>query len=145
MTCGMSDESPEILHLRKEIGQIRFVMVLLLGVGLLFLTLVNLAAIATIPRFEKIFEEMLGSPAKLPQLTRMIVFYGRLGGGLAPYALMLMVPALAMLGLVLGSRTRVMPILCVLVMAFQAIHWAVLSLSMYLPLIAIIQGVGEKA
>jgi hypothetical protein len=141
---AMIDENANLDDLRREVGQIRFVMIMLLCVALAFFTLINLAALTAVPRFERIFEEMLGSRDKLPMLTKLVVNFSRLGGGLVPYALTALIPAMAMLGLVLGARTRVMPVLCLLVMLFLVISWVVVTTSMFLPLITIIEGVGER-
>lgn len=67
-----------------------------------------------------------------------------MGGGLAPYAVVLIVPGLTTLGLLMGSRTRMMPLLSVGVMALLMVHLVVLNFAMYVPLFTIIQGVGER-
>jgi hypothetical protein len=135
---------PEIYSLRKEVGQLRFVLILLMLVGLLLLTLMNLAAVASVPRFERIFEEMLGDVQRLPTLAKAFIFYSRIGGGLVPYAVVLTVPGLTALGLLFGSRTRTMPLLCIAVMAFLVVHFVVLYVAMFTPLMTIAQGVGER-
>ena len=144
----MSETPPELpaelSSLRKEVGQLRFVLNLFVLVGLLFLTLMNLTAVASVPRFENIFEEMLGDKQRLPTLTKAFISYTMIGGGLVAYAVVLMVPGLATLGLLLGSRTRTMPLLCIAVMAFLVVHFVAWYVAMFAPLRTVLHAVGER-
>ena len=139
----MNEESSKLYNLERQIAQVRLVLTLLLIVGLGLLTVMNLAAMTVVPPFERVFEEMLGDKAKLPTLSEMFINYSRLGGGLAPYAVLLLVPGLTGLGLLLGSRTRVIPLLSIAVIAFLALHFVAVFISMYAPLLSIVQSVGD--
>lgn len=144
----MSETPPEPLAdlsgLRKEVGQLRFALNLFVLVGLLFLTLMNLTAVASVPRFERIFEEMLVDKKYLPTLTRAFISFSRMGGGLAPYAVVLIVPGLAALGLLLGSRTRIMPLLCIAVMALLVVHFVSLYSALLAPFMGDPRTYGER-
>lgn len=72
----MSDENAmteELAAMRREIREwgrgMRWVLVVMMVVPLYYTTRILLLA----PQFESIFEDMLGSKDKLPQLTKMVI------------------------------------------------------------------------
>jgi hypothetical protein len=141
----MSDEPVDLQSLKRDVAHIRFVMVLLIVLAMGFLALINLVAVSSVPRFELIFMEMLGDKSRLPVPTKAVISYSRLGAGLAPYVVAVAVPGLAVLGLLLGSRTRVIPFLCVAVMAFQILHFVMINAALYAPLVSTGSPVGERS
>jgi len=73
---GMIDEKPapdEVTALQSEVREwalgLRWMLTLIIAVPLFYMTRVILMA----PKFESIFEDMLGSQQKLPTLTRLIL------------------------------------------------------------------------
>lgn len=72
----MSDENTiteELAAMRREIREwgrgMRWVLVVMMVVPLYYTTRILLL----VPQFEKVFEDMLGSKEKLPQLTKMVI------------------------------------------------------------------------
>src|SRR5687768_9789350 len=106
----MSDVPPDSHDLQRQVSRLRFTVIALLGCTLLFLSLTNLALVMLAPRFELIFDEMLGSRDKLPALTKLVLNYATWFGGVIPYAVILAVPAVCF-ALVLAFRRSILPVL----------------------------------
>jgi hypothetical protein len=141
----MSDALLELQDLRRQVARLRFTVVALLGCALLFLALANLALITLAPRFELIFEEMLGSKNKLPALTKLVINYTQWFGGVIPYGVIVGVPSLCF-ALVLVFRKSIVPVIVsVAVMLLMIVHAPIIVLALFLPLIQIISGIGERA
>lgn len=134
----------ELDQLKREVARTRSLLNVLLTVAVLLLLLPNLAIPVMIPRFEKIFADMLGSLEKLPTLTQSVLAYGRAlsGIGIAP---LLVLPALAVcVGLFAAPRSRRAISAAVLAIIFLGLHFAMIVFSLYVPLLLIIEIIGGK-
>lgn len=137
----MSEDGGELNDLRKEIAQLRAMFLLLITIGLLTLMCGNLVALFQLPRSEKIFTDMLGSPDKLPQLTRQVLDYGRFQGGQAAIIAVTAVPVLTLLFLFVFRRSSVMVVFAGIVMVLLVAHWLILSTAIREPMQQIITGI----
>jgi hypothetical protein len=137
----MSEDGGELNDLRKEIAQLRAMFLLLITIGLLTLMCGNLVALFQLPRSEKIFTDMLGSPDKLPQLTRQVLDYGRFQGGQVAIIAVTALPVLTLLFLFVFRRSSVMVVFAGVVMVLLVAHWLILSTAIREPMQQIITGI----
>lgn len=137
----MSEDGGELNDLRKEIAQLRAMFLLLITIGLLTLMCGNLVALFQLPRSEKIFADMLGSPDKLPQLTRQVLDYGRFQGGQVAIIAVTALPVLTLLFLFVFRRSSVMVVFAGVVMVLLVAHWLILSTAIREPMQQIITGI----
>src|SRR5689334_11068971 len=106
----MSDAPQDPYNLQRQVSRLRFTVVALLGCALLFLALANLALVMLTPRFEPIFEEMLGSKEKLPALTKFVLGYSHGVGSVTFCAVIIGIPTVCF-ALVLAFRQSIVPVL----------------------------------
>lgn len=137
----MSEDGGELNDLRKEVAQLRAMFLLLITIGLLTLMCGNLVALFQLPRSEKIFTDMLGSPDKLPQLTRQVLDYGRFQGGQVAIIAVTAVPVLTLLFLFVFRRSSVMVVFAGVVMVLLVAHWLIISTAIREPMQQIITGI----
>jgi hypothetical protein len=137
------DNSGALFQLRQELKAMRLMIVLMVCFVLLGLLLGNLYAVFQISKMERIFEEMLGDKNKLPMLTRWVIFYGRLGGTLLPFALTAIVPVSTCGIYMVFRKTRWAQVFAALVVLFLISHWVVITLAMQIPLLQIVQGINS--
>lgn len=139
------EQDSTISDLRREVAGLRFgLFLMMLGVVGLF-ALANLYAIACLPRYEKIFEDMLGSRDKLPELTKFFLGYGRAGGGLLPYALLFSGCAVTFAIMNWMRKSWRFMLVGIVAIILLIIHATLLGFSLNMPLIQIIQGINEKS
>jgi len=139
------EQDSAIGDLRREVAGLRFGIFLGIVVILALLTLANLFSITFIPRYEKIFEDMLGSTSKLPELTKWIIGYGRAGNGLLPYALVFSCFALGVAIMNWMRKSWTFILVGIVTFLLLGLHMIVLNLACNMPLIQIIQGINEKS
>lgn len=137
----MSDEPTELHDLRREIAQLRAMFLLLITLGMLVLMVGNLVAVFQLPHMEKVFLDMLGTPDKLPVLTRHVLDYGRMQGGQVAIITVTAVPVLTLLFLFVFRRTFAIVVVAGLVMTLLVAHWMVISTAVKEPMQRIIQGI----
>jgi type II secretory pathway component PulF len=112
---------------------------LALCIALAGLTLANVGGVMQIPKYEAIFQDMLGSPAKLPTLTQWVLGYGRMFGGAFPF-LIVVLPSLFVGAWIAIRRPHAASVTgAVLLVLFLAAHLAIGALALQLPLFKIIQ------
>ena len=138
------DETETISELRREVAGLRFGIFLGATVVMASFAFLNLIAVLSIPKFEKIFEDMLGSRDKLPELTKWVFVYGGWGGNLMPFVAISSF-ALITWSVMLLTRHSWRYILVAVFAVFGLIlHGLVITMALYLPLIQIIQGIGSR-
>jgi hypothetical protein len=141
----MSDTLRDPHDLQRQISQLRFTVIALLGCSLLFLALANLTLVMLAPRFEVTFEEMLGSKEKFPALTTFVLSYTRWFNDLTAFGVIVGLPAVCF-ALVLAFRRSIYPVLLSLaVLLVLIVHAPMVILAMLLPLAQIVIGIGERA
>ena len=139
----MTPPNDELATLRKEVASLRTMISLFFLLVLLTLLSLNLSLLWKIPQSERIFEDMLGSRDKLPELTKAVLGYARLGGNLWPM-LLLLFPTIACCFLVLSWRSMIMrAVIPALWMGFLVLHYIVVSVAIQSPMMEIIQGISE--
>jgi hypothetical protein len=78
----MNPEAPpptaDVLQLTKEVADLRGVLRVILGVVFAGISYLSFTALLAVPRFEKIFEDMLGDNRMLPEITKLVIGWGRL-------------------------------------------------------------------
>jgi hypothetical protein len=84
---------------------------------------------------------MLGSPDKLPQLTRQVLDYGRFQGGQVAIIAVTALPVLTLLFLFVFRRSSVMVVFAGVVMVLLVAHWLILSTAIREPMQQIITGI----
>ncbi len=138
------DQDQTIGDLRREVAGLRFGLFLLMLGLVAFVGLANFYAVVGLPRYEKIFEDMLGSRDKLPELTKWVFVYGGWGGNLMPFVAISSF-ALITWSVMLLTRHSWRYILVAVFAVFGLIlHGLVITMALYLPLIQIIQGIGSR-
>lgn len=137
----MSEDTNELHDLRKEIAQLRAMFLLLITIGLLVLMIGNLVSVFQLPHAEKVFTDMLGSPDKLPVLTRHVLEYGRMQGGQVAIIAVTAVPVLTLLFLFVMRRSFAVVVVAGVVMSLLVAHWMVISTAVKEPMQQIIQGI----
>jgi hypothetical protein len=135
----MTEDNHPGFSLQGEVKALRLMVALMVTFFLIGLMVGNLFAVFQIPKMEKIFEEMLGDRNKLPELTKCVISYGRLG--LLPLALVAMVPVSTSVIYVLFRKTRWAQVFVALVILFLILHWIVIAFALRIPLLQIIQGI----
>lgn len=139
------EQDSTVSDLRREVAGLRFGLFLMMLGLVAFVGLANLYAVVGLPRYEKIFEDMLGSKDKLPELTKLIFTYSRAGGGLLPYAVVFSLCALAFALMNWTRKSWRFMLVGMLVILLLGMHAIMLGVSMNMPLIQIIQGINDKA
>lgn len=144
----MQNEAPSSLEyakLAEEVRDLRFV------VRLMWVTLTGVAAFFSfrvlndLPGMEKIFQDMLGDKSKLPAITKAVLEWSRLGGGLlAPWVL----GGISAIGIGLPwfiRNMRVGAAIAVSGMLVLFIHWAVCWAATTAPLIEVVRGLAGSS
>ena len=114
---------------------LRLFLVVVMGV----LAIANVVGASYIPQYERIFADMLGTPAKLPTLTQWVLVYGRMLGGVLPYLVILLSTSVA--GFVVMKQRQLTLILVPAIGVTLALgaHLLVGAVALQLPLVQIIQ------
>lgn len=131
------DGNSDIRTLEKKLDRLVGLFFVLVGVLLIALAAGCLQVAWMIPRFERVFAEMLGDKP-LPLMTQWVIGLGRLGDGfvLAGILIVLLVPAFILL--VNRRNDPVAWITAVVTVAILA-TWALLAVaSLTLPMISVI-------
>ena len=139
----MSEEaiSKELEVLRKQVGQVRAMVQFTVAAVVLILAVANAKALYALPHLEKVYQDMLGSTSKLPELTQSLLLYGQLPnfacwwitGGVALLPLLMM----------MAWKRSVFPVfVAMVVVVLLFLQWMALETGMNLPLVRVIQGIG---
>jgi hypothetical protein len=140
------DQSDTVSELRREVAGLRFGLFLTATVILGALALWNLFVAFNIPKYEKIFEDMLGSRDKLPVITKWVVDYARLGGGqLMPIAVVGAFSLGAWSVMLLTRHSWKFMLVAILAVIGLTLHGLVITAAMQFPLMQIIQGINEHS
>jgi type II secretory pathway component PulF len=123
-----------LLQLRQEVRFLRLTVFMAVSAVLLVLMVVNIVSSIQLPRMEKIFEEMLGDRNKLPELTKLVLSYGRIAGGMLPVAVVTIVPVVACTILVMFRRSLWAVVALGFALVFLALHLGVLYLAIKSPM-----------
>ncbi len=137
------DETETIHQLRREVVGLRFGIFLISTAVLGAFALVNLIAVLYIPKFEKIFEDMLGSRDKLPELTKWVIGYARVGGNLMPLVVIGSFVLIAWSVMLLTRHTWKFMLVTMFAVSGLILHGLVITMALNLPLLQIIQGINE--
>lgn len=128
---------PVILELERKLDKLSWAFVGLAGTILLGMAAVDLQIAFIIPKFERIFSEMLGDQP-LPLMTQTIIDAGRSGAGLLLPVVSTLVP-LGVLTFLVARRTHPLAWFIAVAMVLLQILWAgVAVVSLYLPMVSII-------
>jgi hypothetical protein len=140
------DIDQTVSDLRREVAGLRLGIFLGATAILCFMILINLfVGVLLPPKFEKIFEDMLGSSSKLPDLTRWVIAYSRGAGGLLPAAVILSIGGFLFAWMNWVRNSWRMVLIAVAAFILLALHLLVLNLALFMPLIQIISGINEKS
>lgn len=139
----MTEDNHPGFSLQGEVKALRLMIVLMVTFILVGLMVGNMFAVFQIPKMEKIFEEMLGDRNKLPELTKAVISYGRLG--LLPLAMVSIVPVSTSVIYVLFRKALWAQVFVTLVIFFLILHWVVIAFALRIPLLQIIQGVNATS
>jgi hypothetical protein len=138
------DQSEAVNALRREVAGLRFGIFLTATVLLAALAVWNIFVAWTIPKYEKIFEDMLGSRDKLPALTKMVIDYARLGGNLMPIAAVgaFAVGSWSMM-LLMRHSWRFMLVALLAIIAL-ILHGFIITVAINSPMIQIVEGINAR-
>ncbi|HYF38007.1 MAG TPA: hypothetical protein VD994_22080 [Prosthecobacter sp.] len=82
----MSAESPppapptvDLIQLVKDVRDLRIVLRTILSVVFACISYFSFRALVSVPKFEMIFENMLGDKSKLPEISKLVIGWSRLG------------------------------------------------------------------
>lgn len=139
------DQTETISELRREVAGMRFGLFLVATGGLIALALWNVFAIGNIPRMEKIFEDMLGSRDKLPELTKWIIGYGRAGAGLMPIVVVGFLTVISWSVMLLMRHTWKFLLVAIVAALLLTVHGQIIGTGLNMPLMQIIQGINEHS
>lgn len=128
-------ENRGTLDVYQEIRMQRLMLLLVLALIIPSLLLANALGILFLPRIERIFEDLLGTRDKLPELTKLVLAYGRLGGGLFAQALVGTVGLSAFLMFVRNRRSYWVLALVGFALVFLIFHLLLIGFSMGMPLL----------
>lgn len=106
---------------------------LVMGIALLALLVANIIATLQLPHADKVFEEMLGDRNKLPELTRMVLSYGKAAGGMLSVGVVIIAPILACTVFLLFPRSLWAILLVGFAVLFLMAHWLLISLAIKMP------------
>lgn len=137
MNENPSPTAQEVAQLRAEVGDLRFVIKLTWSIMVLFFSYLSFRALFAVAQFEKIFEDMLGDPDKLPEITKQVAAWSKTGV-IAPLVLLLITFAsLVAPWLIRNNRVAVVISLVasVLLLAHALICWN----ACFSPLITVIK------
>ena len=137
------DQSDTVGELRREIAGLRFGLFLTATVVLLALALWNLFVAWNIPKYEKIFEDMLGSRDKLPDLTKWVIGYARFGGNLMPFAAIGSFVLITWSVMLLTRHSWRFMLVAVFAIIGLTLHGLIITVAVNIPLMQIIQGINE--
>lgn len=128
---------PDLSSIERKLDRLVGVLVVLLGALLFLLALGCLQIAWAIPRFARIFTEMLGDKP-LPAMTQLVIGLGHLGYGMMLPACSVLLPLAAVVFLVIrrqDSKAWMVAAATVVVLVL----WIVMAVAaLYLPMIAII-------
>jgi hypothetical protein len=138
-----------VSELRDEISQLRKMMfiaatALLVGLLLSNLSMWSPGSQLNPVRAERVFVDMLGSRDNLPVLTKMVFAYSSAAGGWLPIAMIISFTAAAWSLMSLNKRNTRFIWIAIIAALFLCAHWAIVSVAVNLPLMAIIEGINEK-
>ncbi len=136
-------ERPSTTHLAAEVADLSVSVRLWWTIGLaVFGGFNSLLLLFTVPKFEKIFDDMIpGGSTKLPVLTRMVVNWAQTTPVCELVVLGLVASGLVPLWQMRSIRSGT--ISAALIVALLAAQFIVTLLAMYLPLISVIQSMSR--
>jgi hypothetical protein len=135
------DQSDTVSELRREVAGLRFGLFLTATVVLLSFALLNLLVVWNIPKYEKIFEDMLGSRDKLPELTKWVIGYGRLGGNLMPFAAIVSFVLITWSVMLLTRHSWRFMLVAIFAVFGLILHGLAITVALNMTLVQIIQGI----
>jgi len=139
------DQSDTVSELRREVAGLRLGLFLTATVILVALAFWNLFVVFNIPKYEKVFEDMLGSRDKLPELTKWVIGYARLGGNLMPLAAVGAFSLGAWSVMLLTRHSWKFMLVAILAIIGLILHGLAITAAMQFPLMQIIQGINEHS
>lgn len=128
-------------ELRNEIAAIYFALFISASIVLAVLILLNLITVFGISRYEKVFEDMLGSRDKLPDLTKLVIGYGRLAYGYMPVAILVSFGLIAWSLMMQWRRGCGFLWVAIVAVTLLSLHLYVVKQALQLPLVQIIQSI----
>ena len=126
--------------LDSEALKFRFALRMVSTVALLTLLVLSLVAYYFLPRTEQIMLDMLGSRDRLPTLTRMMFDWGRIN--VIGFSVQCFVCAAALFFAFL-PRSRFAGLGALAGIVILALHFVVCAVSVVLPMVQIITGIGS--
>lgn len=137
----MSQPVPDngIHELERKLDKLSWAFVGLAGTILLGMAAVDLQVAFIIPKFERIFSEMLGGKP-LPLMTQIVIDAGRSGAGLLLPVVSTLVPLGVVTYLVARRGHPVAWLIAVAAVFFQILWAGSAVVSLYLPMMSIITG-----
>lgn len=130
----------ELAQLRAEVGDLHFVIKLTWSIMVLFFGYLSIRALFALPRFEKIFEDMLGDKNKLPELTQKVIAWSQAGSGLAAPAALFAIIFISLLSPWLLKNTRVAIFVSLIASVALVAHALICWSASFGPLFTVIEG-----
>jgi hypothetical protein len=129
----MNDDNSAWLQLRQELRMLRFLVFLVVGIALLALLVANIIATLQLPHAGRVFEDIFGDPNKLPELTKLVMSYGKAADGMLSVGVVIIVPVLACTVFLLFRRSMWAMLLVGFALVFLMAHWLAISLAIKMP------------
>jgi len=140
----MSVSESSLQELQAELRWLRYLLIGSLSIVILALAVLNVGSLQLMPQAEKIFEDMLGSNAKLPRITTFVLSYSKAYDGLAS-KILIMAPAVLACVLLFATRRSYFAIGTSLsVMMFLVLHWLLMFGGLVCAMFPINTSMGSK-
>lgn len=138
-----------VSELREEVSQLRKMMffaatALLVGLMLWNLSAWSPASSANPAKAVRIFDDMLGSRDNLPILTKAVIAYSNAADGWLPIAIIVSFTAVAWSLMSLYKHNSKFMLIAVIAASLLCAHRVIISLSVSLPLMTLIEGINER-
>lgn len=128
--------NPALIELERKLEKLTWVFVVLAGANLFFLGCACLQVAVMIPKFDRIFAEMLGD-APLPVMTGVVIGASRFGAGMALPVLTLLVPLASFTNLVFRRKQPFAWAVTVATLVLQMLWMVFAVISLYFPILSI--------
>jgi hypothetical protein len=128
----------DLKQLARDVADLRVVVRVMLAVVLAGISYFSIKMFFAIPRFEKIFGDMLGDRNKLPEVTKLVIEWGRLG--LLPLVLLSGLSAAGFLLLATQRNVRIAGFGFVISAVPLLMHLLVCWSALLEPLLSVIRG-----
>jgi hypothetical protein len=136
--------SSDVARLAKQVEHLQDLTKVTWSVVFAIISYFSFKALMAVPKMESIYLDALGDKGKLPESTRLILEWSRLGGGLVPLACIsgLVIAGFVMLGAI--RNIRIAGLAFVLCLTPLLVHWILCSSAMSDPMYEIVRGISHS-